>query len=182
MDMSSELVFTTERLRVRRWRDDDLAMLMVVYGDPEGMRWVGDGQPLAREGCVRWLEVTRANYARRGYGMFAVEALATSEVLGFCGIVHPGDQPEAEVKYAYARAHWGGGIATEALRGLIAHGHRVFGLTRMIATAAPANEASHRVLLKAGMQRGPLRDNGDGSFTQLFEWLAPGVAVNASWP
>ena len=40
----------------------------------------------------------------------------------------------------------------------------------MIATAAPANVASYRVLLKAGMQLGTLRPNDDGSLTQLFAW------------
>lgn len=170
-----DLVFTTDRLAVRRWRDDDLAALMDVYGDAEAMRWVGDGQPLGREGCLQWLEVTRANYARRGYGMFAVELRAApGGVVGFCGIVHPGGQPEAEVKYAYRRAHWGRGYATEALSCLIRHGAEAHGLQAMIATAAPDNTASHRVLLKAGMQLGPLRDNDDGSRTQLFHWHAAG--------
>jgi hypothetical protein len=43
-------------------------------------------------------------------------------------------------------------------------------MRHIIGTTAPANAASHRVLLKAGMKRGDLRDNGDGSQTQLFHW------------
>jgi hypothetical protein len=35
---------------------------------------------------------------------------------------------------------------------------------------APANIASHRVPLKAGMQRAEPRANGDGTHTQLFHW------------
>jgi RimJ/RimL family protein N-acetyltransferase len=45
-------------------------------------------------------------------------------------------------------------------------------LKRMIATAAPQDHASHRVLEKAGMRRGVLRDDSDGSQTQCFEWRA----------
>ena len=164
------VAFTTERLLVRRWRDSDLKALRSVYGDADAMRWVGDGKPLTTEQCVKWFEVTRTNYERRGYGMFAVEQKATAEVIGFCGIVHPGGQAEPEVKYAYLRRYWGLGIATEALEGLLNYGHKVHDLRSIVATAAPANTISHRVLVKAGMERGVLRDNEDGSHTQLFHW------------
>ena len=172
-------LFETPRLRVRRWLDADLPALVAVYGDADAMRWVGDGRPITHDECLQWLEVTRRNYEIRGYGMFAIESRAATGAIGFCGIVHPGGQPEAEVKYALRRDQWGQGLATEAVSGLIAHGHRVHGLTQLIATTAPANLASHRVLLKAGMARGELRVHDDGSSTQCFCWRAdapPGPA------
>lgn len=164
--------FTTERLRVRRWLDTDLDALLAVYGDADAMRWVGEGRAITREECVRWLEVTRSNYDKRGYGMFAIELSAQPGVIGFCGIVHPGGQIEPEVKYAFLRSCWGRGFATEALSGLIAYAHRSHGLAFLIATAAPANLASHKVLLKSAMQKAELRANADGTQTQLFHWRA----------
>ncbi len=170
-------VFETERLLVRRWRDSDLPDLLLVYGDADAMRWVGDGQPITADGCSQWLAITRGNYEKRGYGMFAVELKSEPGAIGFCGIVHPGGQLEAEVKYAYLRRMWGQGIASEALVGLIQYGVSVHGIDRMIATTAPENLASHRVLIKAGMRRGALEANDDGSFTQVFEYTAPNGAV-----
>ena len=172
-----DAVFETERLVVRRWRDSDLPDLMAVYGDAEAMQWVGDGQPITENECHEWLVVTRRNYEKRGYGMFAVELKAEPGVIGFCGIVHPGGQEEAEVKYAYLRILWGQGIATEALCGLITYGTSAHEITRFIATTAPENSASHAVLSKAGMRRGELRQNEDGSFTQLFEYEVPKSAA-----
>jgi RimJ/RimL family protein N-acetyltransferase len=169
----SDALFETERLVVRRLRRDDLGALLAVYGDRDAMRWVGDGEPLSRADALRWLDVTEHNVATRGYGMCALVDRATDAVVGFAGLVHPGGQAEAEIKYALARAHWGRGLATEAARGLLAWGARAFGLTRVIATTAPANHASHRVLRKAGMSDAAWGDNGDGSFTQLFEWTPP---------
>ena len=166
----SDTVFSTERLVVRRWRASDIDAVLGVYGDAQAMRWVDDGEPITREDCGRWMAVTQANYARRGYGMFAVEQKSVPGVIGFCGLVHPGDQAEPEVKYAYLRAHWGQGVATEVLRGLIHYGADVHGLDFIIATTAPENTASHRVLLKAGLERGLLREDDDGSCTQLFHW------------
>ncbi|HEX7040030.1 MAG TPA: GNAT family N-acetyltransferase [Trueperaceae bacterium] len=165
-------VFRTARLRARRWRESDLEPLLRVYGDADAMRWVGDGSPLTPSEAARWLEVTADNYARRGYGMFALEALAGGEVVGFIGIVHPGGQAEPEVKYAFAREHWGQGLATEAVRGVVAYARSAHGMTRLIATTAPQNAASHRVLEKSGFVRGELRENEDGSHTQSFEWRA----------
>ncbi|RVT46829.1 GNAT family N-acetyltransferase [Rubrivivax albus] len=173
----TDAVFETERLVVRRLRDSDLSDLMAVYGDAEAMQWVGDGQPITENECREWLVVTHRNYEKRGYGMFAVELNAAPGVIGFCGIVHPGGQEEAEVKYAYLRKFWGQGIATEALCGLIGYGTRAHEITRFIATTAPENSASHAVLSKAGMRRGELRQNEDGSFTQLFEYEAPKSAA-----
>ena len=168
----SQLEFETKRLLVRRWRDSDLPVLLAVYGDVDAMRWVGDGRAITQEECVQWLAVTRSNYERRGYGMFAIEERSSPGVVGFCGIVHPGGQPEPEIKYALLRSHWGRGLATEAVSGLIAYGASTHKLAFIIATTAPQNTASHRVLLKAGMQQGELRANDDGTHTQLFHWRA----------
>ena len=167
-----KVVFNTERLVVRRWREDDLPLLISVYTDRDAMRWVADGNPISNEACSRWMEVTQNNYATRGYGMFAVETKSEAKVIGFCGLVHPGGQEDAEIKYAYLRSHWGQGFATEAAHGMLRYGTRCHGLGRILATTAPENTASHNVLVKAGMQRGLTRTNDDGSFTQLFVWQA----------
>ena len=165
-----EFIFDTHRLRVRKIELVDVEPMLGVYGDREVVRWVGDGNPLDRALCERWVKVTHGNYETRGYGMFALEERESDSIVGFCGLVHPGGQAEAEVKYALHRSRWGKGFATEAVSALLPYGASRFGLTEIIATAAPENEASHRVLLKAGMQRGALRRNEDGSFTQLFVW------------
>lgn len=166
----SELVLQTRRLLARRIGPTDVEPMLGVYGDPEVVRWVGDGKALGRAQCEKWVEVTQANYASRGYGMFALEARESGAIVGFCGLVHPGGQAEAEVKYAFHRSCWGQGLATEAVSALLPYGASRFGLTEIIATTAPENAASHRVLLKAGMRRGALRREDDGSLTQLFAW------------
>lgn len=175
-----EAVFTTARLTVRRWTEQEIDGLLAVYGDADAMRWVDDGLPITREECERWVQVTFDNYARRGYGMFALERRDGRALVGYGGIVHPGGQVDAEVKYALLRACWGQGLATEAAAGLVAYGARQHGLRRIIATTAPENLASHRVLMKAGFERGELRREEDGTDTQVFVWQpAPGAPIEA---
>lgn len=194
-------LFETRRLRCRRWVAADLDPLLTVYGDTEGMRFVGDGRPITRAEGERWLAVTAANYVARGYGMFALEAqpawAATAPgagpvtasvaptapeptpVVGFCGLVHPGGQREPEVKYAFLRTHWGLGLASEAVPALLQHAAASLGLARIIATVAPGNGPSQRVLKKAGMRLDHERRNDDGSTTLVFAWNAPVVAAMA---
>src|SRR5262245_10633171 len=148
---STVTLFETERLRVRQLELHDLDALQAVYGDADAMRWVGDGNPLDRDACRRWIDVTWRNYEERGYGMSTAVSRALHETIGFCGLVHPGGRTEPELKYALARIHWGSGFATELARGLLRYGADHFAMKRIIATVAPAHVASRRVLVKAGM-------------------------------
>jgi L-amino acid N-acyltransferase YncA len=85
-------------------------------------------------------------------------------------------RPNRKSSTRFTAATGAKGYATEAAAALLTYGASHFGLTEVIATIAPENEASHRVLLKVGMERGALRRNEDASFTQLFAWR-PGANV-----
>lgn len=143
-----------------------------VYGDTDAMRWVDDGQPIEQEECTKWVEVTLKNYDLRGYGMSTLVNRKTGTVIGFCGLVHPNNQREAEIKYALHRKFWGAGLATEAVRVMLEYGRREFQLREVIATVAPENIASCRVLQKVGMQEIASRQHDDGSLTRVFKWQA----------
>lgn len=166
-------VFLSPRLRCRHWIVGDRAALLTVYGDVDAMRYVGNGTVLNQIDADRWLAVTARNYARRGYGMFALEDRATGQVVGFTGLVHPGDQPEAEVTVALARAWWGRGLATEAVRHLLETAASRYGLTHVIATVAAAHSASQRVCAKAGLTRRSDRVHDDGTRTHVFGSALP---------
>lgn len=117
------------------------------------------------------MKVTRSNYQKRGYGMFAIEEFHGLRTIGFGGLVHPQDQMDAEVKYAFLPEVWGQGFATEFVHGLVEHARIVYELTRIIATVATGNLASKRVLIKTGFHLSGSRTENDGSRTELFELL-----------
>ena len=166
----SEVIFETPRLVGRRLGPEDLDAMAAVYGDLEAMRYVGDGTALTREDCERWIAVTAENYEKRGYGMFALVERRTGQVVGFGGLIHfAGHGGEPEIKYALLRSAWGRGLATEAARALLDFA-RDRGLGKVIATVDPQHGASQRVLAKAGMERGEVRDEEDGTQTQMYYW------------
>jgi [ribosomal protein S5]-alanine N-acetyltransferase len=165
---ASGFLLETERLGVRRIGPEDVDDLHAVYGDADGMRWVGDGRPLGRSECEEWVRVTARNYETRGYGMYALVDRTAGEVAGFAGLVHPDGQPEAELKYALRRSSWGRGLATEAAAGLLRYAREELGIARVIATVAPEHAASQRVLTKAGMRLEGSRTNPDGRESLVF--------------
>lgn len=165
----------TARLRLRHLDHQDYADLMQVYGDPEAMRWVDDGEPITPEDCRRWIDVTLRNYQVRGYGMSALEHRESGQVVGFCGVVHPGQQEVPEIKYALKRNYWGLGLATEAVRGMLDYFYRQFPAPRVIATVDPDNLASRRVLEKAGLAlRETILDEA-GRPTLVYESFKPSL-------
>lgn len=161
------IVFETDRLIIRRVITVDEAMLFHVYSDPDAMRYVDDGHPIERDACRRWIDVTLNNYEKYGYGMFAIDLRGTSKTIGFCGLVHPGGQAEPEIKYAFLRAYWTKGYATESGRALLDWGRDIGGLTQIIATVASGNAASQRVLVKIGMSK-VRTDQSDGAAIDVY--------------
>lgn len=172
-DLSGDRVFESARLYARRWRRDDLPMILDVYGDARVARFVGDGIPITAEQAARWLDVTANNYRVRGYGMYALQRRDTGALIGFCGLVHPGGQPEPEFKYALLPDLWGQGYAPEAVTALLDYGARHLGLKDVIATVDPDNRASQRVMAKVGAVCTEHRVNDDDSVTWVYTWRAP---------
>ncbi|MEM8806829.1 MAG: GNAT family N-acetyltransferase, partial [Cyanobacteria bacterium P01_G01_bin.38] len=110
------------------------------------------------------------NYESRGYGMSTLVSRENGTVIGFCGLVHPNNQPETEIKYALHRRFWGAGLATEAVKGMLKYGRCEFQIPEVIATVASENIASRRVLLKAGMEAlASCYDDNDSSI-MIFRW------------
>ncbi|MBL8489122.1 MAG: GNAT family N-acetyltransferase [Rhodocyclaceae bacterium] len=103
------------RLHLRCVADDDWVGLHEYYGDAECTRYT-TLQPLAPEETRRMVGAVRRHWERRGYGPYVLEETATGQVLGIAGPWYPKEWPEAEIKWALARRHWGRGFAAEAAR------------------------------------------------------------------
>lgn len=88
--------------------------------------------------------------------VFAIELKTTGEVIGCMGLVPEGDEHyaplprEREVGYWVGRPHWGSGIATEALVGLIEYCRECGLADSLLLTVDARNAASQRVAEKCG--------------------------------
>jgi len=148
--------FTTPRLLLRRWREDDLEPLAAMNADPEVMRYIGDGSVRDRQQTATGLAQVEREWDERGYGLFAVEVRKTGRLAGWVGLAVPAFLPEVlpavEIGWRLGREYWGAGIATEAARVVLRFGFDDVGLDRIISIRHVDNRASGRVMEKLGLR------------------------------
>src|SRR5215475_1952059 len=148
--------FTTPRLLLRRWREDDLEPLAAMNADPEVMRYIGDGSVRDRQQTATGLAQVEREWDERGYGLFAVEVRETGRLAGWVGLAAPAFLPEVlpavEIGWRLGREYWGNGIATEAARVVLRFGFDDVGLDRIISIRHVDNRASGRVMEKLGLR------------------------------
>jgi RimJ/RimL family protein N-acetyltransferase len=158
-----------ERVRLRDWRDEDLAPFAALNADPEVMRHFP--RPLTREESDAVAARIRTGLAERGYGWWALEVPG----LGFAGFVGVGpvpfeapfnrlDDPVLEVGWRLARAAWGHGYATEGARLALAHAFDVLGAAQVVSFTTTLNLPSQLVMQRLGM-----RPDGDFDHPRLPE-------------
>ena len=143
----------TERLLMRRWRDSDRAPFAVLNADPDVMRYFP--APEDRAGSDRAIDRFEQRFDEHGYGLWALELLATGEFIGFTGlnpmpegVPGAGDQ---EVGWRLARHAWHQGYATEAARAALDVGLVQLGLPVIWSMTAALNKPSEAVMRRLGM-------------------------------
>ena len=143
----------TRRLLLRMFRESDLDAYAAMCGDPEVMRYLGDGYPLTRAESWRNMALVLGHWQLRGYGLWAVEERATGLLAGRVGCWQPEGWPGMEIGWALRREFWGRGYATEAAQTVMADAFSRLRQTRLISLIHPENEASIAVAERLGMSR-----------------------------
>jgi len=144
----------TPRLRLRRWRPDDLEPFAALNADPEVMEHFPS--MLSREETAAAVSRVEKHFEDRGYGFWAVEAPGQAPFIGFIGLLVPAFEasftPCVEIGWRLARSWWGKGLATEGARAALAYGFERLGLDEIVSFTVPSNVRSRRVMEKLGMR------------------------------
>jgi RimJ/RimL family protein N-acetyltransferase len=106
----TELV--TERLELRRWREQDLDAYAAIVADREVMRYLR-AEPMDRAAAWRELALFVGHRELRGWGQAAVVERASGRLIGRGGLWQPEGWPGLEVGWVLERASWGKGYASE---------------------------------------------------------------------
>lgn len=108
--------------------------------------------PYPRGSGAPWI-ATHGESCRAGRSItWAITARRDGRLLGAISLRLVPAHRRAEAGYWIARAEWGRGFATDALRAVIAYAFDVVGLYRVDAHHFVENPASGRVMLKVGMR------------------------------
>jgi ribosomal-protein-alanine N-acetyltransferase len=145
------VICETSRLIVRPTTIDDVEFLAALNTDPVVCRFLGGVKTpdQSRQKIDEAIEHQRLV----GFSRWTVLLKNTGEPIGRCGpmVRQVGGAPEVELGYAFARAYWGHGYATEAAQAVVAHCFDVLDQGRVVAIIDPENSRSVRVAVKIGM-------------------------------
>jgi RimJ/RimL family protein N-acetyltransferase len=156
----------TKRLIIRPFTLDDIEPSYQLNLDAEVSRYTHDGGVVSYEEIERRIrEDVMGDYARNGYGRFAVDLKASGAFIGFAGLKYLSDMNETDLGYRFKRSAWGQGIATEAGQACLNYGFFTLQLESIIAMTLQENKGSIRVLEKLNF-----------SFEKAFE--ADGLLAN----
>lgn len=159
---------TTPRLILRNLRPADAADVLVFRGDPYVQRF--NSEPLkTREEAAAFIEEMRAGNVAGKWLSWVITMHEQDRALGMVSL-HAWDRHHrrAEVGYDLARAEWGQGIGTEAVRAVLHYGFTQLHLNRIEAATIADNHESVGLLRKLGFQLEGIRRGysweDDGTF------------------
>lgn len=143
----------TERLVLRQWLVQDIAVFADMNEDPEVMRYFPG--TLTRQQSAAWAENCRHMLEQQGWGLWAVEVRDNGEFIGFVGLHAPEIDlpfnPCVEIGWRLKRSAWGQGYATEAARACLQFGFEQIGLQEIVSFTSVVNKASSAVMQRLGM-------------------------------
>jgi RimJ/RimL family protein N-acetyltransferase len=150
-------VIETARLKLRRWREADVAPNTAMLSDPGTARYItADGKPITSE-LAGWRNaaIMSGHWALHGFGMFVVEEKSTGRFAGRVGPWFPPSWPEFEVGWGIAAEFRGKGYAVEAARATIDWCFATFELDRIAHCIDRENTASQATARRLGAEKGP---------------------------
>jgi RimJ/RimL family protein N-acetyltransferase len=158
--MPASIELHTPRLLLRPWRIEDAEPFAALNADPVVMRYFP--ACLSREQSDRLLQRIEADFAERGFGLWALQCKDSGAFIGLAGLHPVGFAapfcPAVEMAWRLGRAHWRQGLASEAARTVVDCAFTRLGLERLVAFTAVENLASQELMRAIGMQRDPAED------------------------
>ena len=143
----------TPRLRLRELTHDDAGFIMELVNDPAWLRFIGDRHVHSLEDARGSIDKIRdGSYAKHGFGLWAVDVLATGEAVGLCGLIRRETLEHVDLGFALLERHRGHGYVREAAAAALKLARERFGLDRLVAITNLENTPSQNVLESVGFR------------------------------
>ena len=143
----------TERLLLREYTIDDHDALYEIMSDPETMQHYP--APFDEERTGHWIEWNLENYAKYGFGLWAVVLKETGEFIGDCGITLQNIDGEMlpEIGYHIHKKYWRRGFAKEAAKAVRDWAFLNTKYNALYSYMKYTNEGSRRTAMANGMKK-----------------------------
>jgi ribosomal-protein-alanine N-acetyltransferase len=146
-------VLTTDRLILDRTVEADAERLFLLRSNDEVMRYVERPRPQNIDDALDNIRSMDQKIMDNEAIAWAIRLKGNPDLIGVIGYWRA--KPEhyrAEVGYMIMPEYWGSGITSEALQAVLQYGFTAMELHSVEADINPDNEASRKVLQKAGFK------------------------------
>lgn len=156
------MIFATERLVIRNYRDEDRPIFDAISRNP--LTRTFHTREVSRANTDAFIDRQIETIRDIGCGYAVVERKADRAVVGSVGIrPMPDDMPfsddvKFDIGWMLDPLYFGRGYASEAAGGWLRHGFGELRIEEIIAYTVAANRASIEVMKRIGMRRDAARD------------------------
>lgn len=148
----------TQRLLLRPWTAEDVALLAALSSNPRVTRYIGDGQTWTTLKAITVSDRALTHWREHGFGWRVIIEFATGAEIGLLALNRMGDgttgvdPQEHEIGWWLAPDRWGHGYATEAARAVADDAFASLRAPHLTARILPANAGSIQVATAIGME------------------------------
>ncbi|WP_211748362.1 GNAT family N-acetyltransferase [Paenibacillus sp. Marseille-Q4541] len=138
----------TERLWLRKLRDQDSQQIFKIWSDPLVTKFMNIESMHSEEDAREMIELLhKCSLTEEGFRWAIIEK-SSGNVIGSCGFNHWQLEGayRGEIGYELASSHWRKGLMTEAVNAMLDYGFTVMELNRIEALVDPRNSASAQLL------------------------------------
>jgi len=151
--MGDVIEIETERLILRRWREEDKLPFAKLNADPLVMKYFSE--VLTTKKSNELADRCETLITKNGWGFWAVETISDNRFIGFTGL----NQPEyelpvnscVEIGWRFSAEAWGQGYATEAAKACLDFAFQNLVLDEVYSFSTVSNQKSRAVMERLNM-------------------------------
>lgn len=148
-------IILTKRLGLRKWSDADFLPFAAMNKDKEVMKYFP--KTLSDEETAALINRINAHFGKHGFSLFAIEKLATKELIGFAGFMIPSFKSFftscVEIGWRIKKEEWNKGYATEAAKACLHYGFKTLQFEKVYSFTSAINVKSENLMKKIGMTK-----------------------------
>ncbi|MEW5922838.1 MAG: GNAT family N-acetyltransferase [Candidatus Zixiibacteriota bacterium] len=141
----------TERLILRKMKEDDAEALFEIFSDPIAMQYFGVIFDHPR--MDKWVQDNIEHEQQHGFSLFTVILRENDKIIGDCGLETDkiAGRLIVGIGFDFNRTYWGKGYATEAATAVLDYAFSDLGFDSIFGWIDPQNKPSQRVAERIGM-------------------------------
>ncbi len=149
----TDYILTTDRLRLRHWKDSDIEPFAAMNMDKDVMRFFP--KTLSYSETLDFIDRIKLHFEKHNFGLFVVEEKSTEEFIGFTGFSIPTFDsyftPCVEIGWRFRKELWKRGLATEAATACLNYGFDILNFDKIVSFTSVLNVDSEKVMKRIGM-------------------------------